>query len=547
MANLVGIEIDAFSVRGAVVKTQFRRAQVLRYIEIPLATFEDAALLDGAPASDGTSPVHAVGTATSRAVQELMRQAGAGADTVASLSSADVSLRRIELPAAVAKKLDELLPFEVESLIPFEADETLLDYQTIESGDLSKLRMLVCAAPKDRIAERLRVLSEQGIDPVSLIPSAPSLAGLTAFLPALSTGTQMILFVSYDATEVCILQKGRPELARTIPGGSRCLDTLLTHSPSGEASFGEPTPGTDAERYSRELRSTVTSYRMQGGADPERVWVTGSLDATGMTSRWIAQALKREAEDLVLPDVPSASGKGFEALDPVMKARFALPLALVGHTLGRGRVIDLRKNEFARKRNVGFIREYAPLLGVAATTVFLAWGFSIYAHYSVLQSRREALEAELASVSETYLGEQTHTVADARRLLEEGRANPDPMPQWTALDALLEVSNAMPDDIIHDVQRMQIDLAQDRSEGHFELQGLVGTVDETERIRTALAGIECFQNLQHSGATTPAADGRRQYRLEADVRCPNEVRGSDTSRRRRRSDGGAAATKQGGS
>ena len=180
MANLIGIEIDAFSVRGAVVKTQFRRAQVMRYIEVPLASFEDAALLDAAPASDGTS----------RAVKELLRQAGAGADTIASLSAADVSLRRIELPIAAAKKVDELLPFEVESLIPFEAEETLLDYQTIE-GDASKLRMLVCAAPKDRITERLRVLDEDGLDPVSLIPSAPALAGLTAFIPALANGTQM--------------------------------------------------------------------------------------------------------------------------------------------------------------------------------------------------------------------------------------------------------------------------------------------------------------------------------------------------------------------
>ena len=539
MANLVGIEIDAFSVRAAVIKTQFRRAQVVRYIEVPLAAFADAALLDSQPSTDGTPAVHAAGTPTSRAVKELLRQAGAGSDTIASLSTADVSLRRIELPAAAARKVDELLPFEVESLIPFEAEETLLDYQVIESGDASKLRMLVCAAPKDRIAERLRELAEEGLDPVSLIPSAPALAGLTAFIPALAVGTQMVLSVSFESTEVCMMQKGRPELSRTIPGGIRCLD---------EVSFGEPTPGTDAERYARELRQTITSYRMQGGAEPERVWVSGTLDATGMTSRWIAQALKREAEDLILPDVPSASGKGFDPLEPAMKARFALSVALVGHTMAKGRYIDLRKNEFARKRNVGFIREFAPLLGVAAATVFLAWGFSIYAHYSVLQARREALEAELARVSGTYLGEETHTVADARRLLEEGRAHPDPMPQWTALDALLEVSNAIPEDITHDVQRMQIDLAQDRSEGHFELQGVVGTVDETERIRTALAGIECFQNLQHSGATTPAADGRRQYRLEADVRCPNEVRGSDTGRRRRRTTGGgAAATKQGGS
>ena len=157
MANLIGIEIDAFSVRGAVVKTQFRRAQVMRYIEVLLASFEDAALLDAAPAGDGTPPSHAIGTATSRAVKELLRQAGAGADTIASLSAADVSLRRIELPIAAAKKVDELLPFEVESLIPFEAEETLLDYQAIENGDASKLRMLVCAAPKDRITERPRV------------------------------------------------------------------------------------------------------------------------------------------------------------------------------------------------------------------------------------------------------------------------------------------------------------------------------------------------------------------------------------------------------
>lgn len=536
MANLVGIEIDAFSVRGAVVKTQFRRAQVVRYLEVPLASFQDAALLDAAPASDGTPPPHAQGTATSRAVQELLRQAGAGVDTVASLSTADVSLRRIELPAAAAKKVDELLPFEVESLIPFEAEETLLDYQAIENGDASKLRMLVCAAPKDRIAERLQVLEQDGLDPLSLIPSAPALAGLSAFIPALTQGTQMVLFISFDSTEVCMMQKGRPELARTIVGGIRCLD---------EVGFGEATPGTDAERYARELKQTITSYRMQGGAEPERVFVSGALDATGMTSRWIAQALKREAEDLVLPDVPSANGKGFDALDPAFKARFSLPLALVGHTLAKGRFIDLRKNEFARKRTVGFVREFAPLLGVAVATVFLSWGFSFYAHYSVLQSRREALESELAEVSQTYLGEETHTVADARRLLEEGRAHPDPMPQWTALDALLEVSNAIPEDIRHDVQRMQIDLAQDRSEGHFELQGVVGTVDETERIRSALAAIPCFQNLQHAGATTPAADGRRQYRLEADVRCPNEVRGSDTRRRRR--GGGASATKQGGS
>ena len=67
-----------------------------------------------------------------------------------------------------------------------------------------------------------------------------------------------------------------------------------------------------------------------------------------------------------------------------------------------------------------------------------------------------------------------------------------------------------------------------------------------EAVRAALAEVRCFQNLEQAGATTPAADGRRQYRLEADVRCPDERRASDDNGRRRRRTSGAAAAAEGG-
>jgi hypothetical protein len=184
--------------------------------------------------------------------------------------------------------------------------------------------------------------------------------------------------------------------------------------------------------------------------------------------------------------------------------------------------------------------------------IFFAWGFSVYAQFSVLRARRDVLESELARVSRTHLGQETTSVSEARELLEEGRANPDPIPAWTAFDALLAISNAIPggeaSGITHDVQRLQIDLAQDRSEGHFELQGVVSTIEESDRVRAALAEIPCFQNLEQAGATTPAADGRRQYRLEADIRCPDERRASDENRRGRRRSSGASggASAQGG-
>lgn len=538
MATYVGIEEDALSVRAAIVRSQFGRSQIVKYVELWLSQFPVLApeLTDPSSTEPATPPLAAASPAR-QAIAEILRQAGSGAEVIASMPSEDVSLRRVELPAAAARKVDELLPFEIESLIPFEADDTLLEHQPIESGDATKLQLLVCAAPKAKVRHRLAQLAELGLDPMGIAPSAPSLAGLSSFLPAFAAAEapQMLVTVLVDRTEVCIVRRGKCELARTLTVGHRQVE---------EIGYAEPPYGTEAERLARELKQTITSYRMQGGAEPEATWALGLLDPSGMIVRWLGAVLGKSVEIFAMPDLAAASGKTIEApLDPAAKARFAVPLGLVGHALGKR--IDLRKGEFVRTRQLGVARELGPLLAVAAAAIFLSWGFSVYAQYSVLRARREVLESELARISRTHLGQETTDVTEARELLEEGRANPDPMPQWTAFDALLAISNAIPGGetggITHDVQRMQIDLAQDRSEGHFELQGVVGTIEESDRVRAALAEIPCFQNLAQAGATTPAADGRRQYRLEADIRCPDERRASDQNSRRRRTSSSTAA------
>lgn len=543
MAIYVGIELDAHSVRAAVVRTQLRRVQIVRYLELPIPPPE---LMTPEDPGEGASRAP---TGVAAVVADVLKAAGPGAELIASIDSETLSLRRVELPASAAKKVDELLPFEVESLIPFETESTLLDYQLIETGDASALRLFVCAAPRDRIVTRLASLEAAGVDPLELVPSAPALAGLASFLPALVTDApQMIVHAMAERLDVAILAKGRVELARTVSVGTQAIH---------DAGFAAPSYGTDTERLARELKQSIAAYRLQGGADPSGVWVVGAVDPSGMLLPWLAGVLERPVELLQLPEVFAANPKQPEPqLDPLLRARFGLALGLVGHTLGlpgkgRARHLDLRKGDFVRKRTVGLARLLAPLVAAALAAVFLSWGFSVYAQYTVLKARREVLESELARVSRTYLGEETRSASDARELLEAGHTNPDPMPQWTALDALIEISRAIPESLQHDVQRLQIDLAEDRSEGHFELQGTVASIDDTNVVQDALSHIECFQNLQQSGATTAAADGRRQYRLEADLRCPNETRGSDENRRGRRrsssrSSGGAESSSQGG-
>ncbi len=568
MATLIGIEVGPRVVRAALVRTQFRTTQVVRYVEIsiddmrllaeaqahavvapfapavepipglpeaapaPMVVPESAPVPPGAP--DPDAPLR-------MAIAEVMRRTGVtSASRIADMPGEDVSLRRIELPPAALRKIDELLPFEMESLVPFELSEAALDYQLAEQPDPTKVRVVVCAVPRTKVRERLDRLAAAGLDPEELIPGAAALGGLAAFVPALvSESAQALVHFGRARTDIAILRKGKVELARTITAG---VDDLR------EMGFADAPYGSAASRLARELKQTVTSHRMQNGADVETVRVSGDIDAGELLFGWLGRVLERTPIPLEMPPAPELDAA--VPVDPVRAPAFALALGLVGQTRLAGKHLDLRKGDLAKKRSIGAIRELAPLLGVCGAFLVAAYFFSVYAHWSVLTARREVLEAELREVSEQRLGEATTDPLRARTLLETGRASGDPLPAYDAFDALVAISTAIPDGIDHDLQRLQIDLGDDRSGGHVEMQAVVSSIEERDRIVEALGHVACFQNLA-PGPMTTAGEGRRQYRLEMDLQCPGTAQesGSGTHGRRRsgaRSGSGASTGSSGG-
>jgi general secretion pathway protein L len=622
MANLLGIDIGQNSVRGVLVKTQLRRVSLAAYIEVPIDhTIVEAAPIGGplpeglalpsnvaalphgtaTGTTDGTAPLPTSGAAfqqamgpsitqqavaqanaaaaqashdaaeataaeaarntpLARAIAELLRRAGgSNIDVFASLSGDAVSLRRVELPKAAEKKLDELLPFEMESLLPFDVADTLLDYQPIEL-DPKQLRLLVSAAQKTRIREELARLSAAGADPVELVPAPAALAGLSQFIPTLATdGPHMVIVLGPTSTDVCMIRKGRAELARTLSIGTdemvRRAVTSPFGGPHGGSAFGgafghEPVSATldenEASHFGRELKQTLLAYRMQGGGEPESICLGGQSAAVPGLFEWLSTHLSRSVIPLAMPEivVPTAGKTALDGPPPdlVNHLPFALAMGVVGHSLIRGKHLDFRKGEFVKKRDLSVFRDFGPILGIASAAVACAFFFSIWARWSVLDDRRQLLEDELARVSEERLGEETRSPDRARALLETGRRSSDPMPAFTAYDALVAVNGAVPEGITHDLSRLAIDLGDARSGGHIELQGTVGTVDDAERIARALGEVECFRELELGPATT-TAEGRRNYRIEGDILCPGTVLedSSRRGRRRRGSDSGSGS------
>lgn len=493
MARYLGLDIGSTAVRGTVVRSALRKIELLQYVEVPLI-----------PTS---SP-------DDRAAQ--LREAIAGVlaavrpppdGVIVALDGESASVRPIELPAAAQKRIAEVLPFELESLIPFPVEDAVIDHQPIEIAG-GKIRLLVAAASKAKVAARIAELRDAGVEPRHLSVGAAALDGLIPLVPALQQlGPTVVIDSGQNHTDICIIRNGHCEWARTLSIG-------LSSLPRGTEILG------------RDIQQTIAGYRAAGGAAPIQVFVAGGgAGAQGMIP-WLQSRLGVPVDTLPLPDAPGA--------DMAIRPAFARATALAGRSVARGRHLDLLQGEFTPKRAMGALRQQAPLIAICTGVVLACFFFATFARWWVLDDEREVLEAELAEVTRETLGEETRDIERARELLTKGRAGADPLPAFDAFDALDAISSKVPPEVTHETRRLHIELDEDGREGRFELQGSVPSIQHRDQIATALAEHPCIHEIEQ-GRTSPGVGNENvNYQLEAVLRCPGQERTGGTKNRRRR-------------
>jgi general secretion pathway protein L len=494
VARILGVSIEPRAVRGALVRTAFRKFEVERYLQVPLTR----------PAEEAARAID-----LEEALQGLMRALSVPPDTVvAELPGEQVALRDIRLPASAAKHIADVLPFELESVLPISVDTSVIDYQPVEPAG-QEVHLLAAAALRERIAERLRELSSGGFDPSELAAGGAALDGLVALVPEIAgPGPFVVADIGTDATDLCVLQSGTCRLARTISTG-------IGHLPGG------------AEELWRGMQRTVAAFRSTGGPPVERIYVAGEGARAEGACEWIADRLEIETAHLPLPSTPTATDA-----DRLVFARAA---ALAGRSITGGKRINLRRGEFAPIRAAGALRRHTGLFAACAVAVLVSLVFSLYSRRSVLADERDSLQLRLTRVTEEIFGTAVSDPQQVERLLGNPRSN-DPLPRFDAFDALDAISNAIASDIVHDVRRLRVEVGDEKHEGRIEMQGSLGTIEQRDAVVTQLEKHDCFDEVE-KGKTTPARDRQRiNYQIEAVIRCPGDARPQTkrTSRRRPR-------------
>ena len=158
-------------------------------------------------------------------------------DIVTALPCQDVFVRTLSFPFRDASKLAQVVPFELENLIPMSLEDVtvgslLLPARESQEGaaKTNGVEVLVTAAPKEKLAEHLRFMASAEVNPSAITIDGMALFSVSQFLKeegAQVPGDMAIIDVGASKTTLCLVHEGRPVLLRTVVWGGNHLTHAL--------------------------------------------------------------------------------------------------------------------------------------------------------------------------------------------------------------------------------------------------------------------------------------------------------------------------------
>lgn len=150
-------------------------------------------------------------------------------DVVAAVGGHDVIVKPIPMDRMSETDAREVIRWEAEQHVPFDMENVQLDFQILDpEGTGAQMRVLLVAAKRELIENRMSLLADAGITPTIIDVDAFALHN--AFeqnYPDALDGLVALVNVGHETTNVNLLEHGVPILVRDIPFGSRRLREAL--------------------------------------------------------------------------------------------------------------------------------------------------------------------------------------------------------------------------------------------------------------------------------------------------------------------------------
>lgn len=515
--KIIGLDIGSHSIKAVQLRRTFRGFELIGFQEKEI------------PRQGETAPSDAV----VQALAELFRGGRIAGDTViTSIPGHQVSARIIRLPFADRKKMDKVIPFEVEGYTPFNIEEMVVSYHVVrvEEGGAQVLALLV---KKDVLRDHLETLERAKISPKIVDLDILSLYSISSLILQGIEGPFSLADIGASKTSICIVNGGHVSMIRSLPiGGEAITGTIqrefglsYEEAEQGKISHGIilETKGKSEEEIVfskciesavsplvREMKQTFHSYEADHHQKVRRIFLCGGTSALRNLVPYLSRELEVEARPLDVLEAP------FNKL--TMRS---VPAGLIPHGLGLGlrgvgnrsfSQVNFRRDEFAFRSEVKEIKGKILYAGIWMLALLLLVSFNFYLKLNMKQRHYEDLNGEIRRVFTSTLPEIKHIVNEVQQMrakIEELKRDPLLFSEagvegMSVLDLMREITLRIPEDVRVDIRDLAINKGR---------VAITGETDSFESVDNIKAGLQKFTGFKRV-ALTHAKVGTKGDKVE---------------------------------
>lgn len=528
MAVILGLDLGSHSVKGLWLESNMRASQVRAFKEVPLPPVS-AELAD-------------LPSRTKVALQQLFASQPMNADQVViALPGPAIATHSITLPFVDAKKVEATIPFEVESLLPFDLSEAVYDYQLASVHD-QKSDLLVGLVRQGELSTLLSWLEELKIDPRIVTHPGINLWNLVtppnAKTDTVSSSSAIaIVDIGHERTNLCIGRMGTGvEFARTLSSGGKDITKALAGqfqvsleeaeqwkesngavgSAAGFDADSQKAAATCAKGLQtivRELRTTLKAFEARTRTQVESLVLCGGTARLKGIDDWLSKELGVPVTCLTMQGAWVASLA--EAQKPLAGA--AMALAIRGQASGpKAQRFNFRRGQFAFKGDLDYVKEKIPQLVAFAAILLVLFVGSGMVRNHLLEARVKELDTKFCDIAKGLLGSCDRNRDKVLQMLNGQSSPAASVPKGSAVNYLAELIERVPSNVPLKVDQVVVEL--DR----ISLRCETDSSKNVDAITAALKGNKCFQELQ-AGKLEKSSDGKKvTFRLDIRVECPND-------------------------
>ena len=540
--TICGIDLGAFSVKFAFLEVGFRTTTLRGFMETAV------------PAGDAP-----LAERQAEAVREGFQQAREATPYLA-VPGDQLSVRLMQLPFTDARKIDQVVGYELEGLIVNALEDVIFDHLVVsETAEGSSV--LAVAAKRDDIAALIAVNEAKGTHPRALyaapvvyrtlLPPSPDVdvdvvaEAEESVAPA--PPCRVVLDLGHARTNVCIVRNGETLYARTIMRGGQHLTQAVAkgfeadldraeQAKRGKATLlpaGTPAPTPLAAKLDavlrealaplmRELRQTFASFRAAAHAEVDLLLVTGGTGRLRGLLPFLEVELGLPARFLAVRPALTRGARGGDEAEDVATATsdesesHALAAAIALAASRGSKEIDFRRGPFVYRASFSALRQRAWHLAGLAAAILLAVSIDVGAKLSSLGDEKHQLDKQLKVATQELFGQPRDDAPEVSQLLKKGfREDLAPIPKATAYDLLDQISRRAPaaDHVKLDILELDI-----RPKKTF-IKGTVDSATAVDEMAGKFKEIDCFEEVT-KGAITEVSGGAKQFTLNITSKCP---------------------------